>query len=208
MHKYKHSKHKFYSILLLLVLLLAIFRVHGQSVSPLKNGKWIKVAVTQSGFYQINQAWLSKHNIENISPDKICIYTGNMGMLNPVDPYQNGLLKPFPSFYQSGSNGTWNIIFWGEAPHSIRQNVTWQQETNRYADSTFYFIQLDASKTNPIAEIENSISNAPHLPFAWSLKHYEPETYNLIQSGQTWLGDAFYGNSSKILQYSDRKSVV
>ena len=202
MHKYKHSKHKFYSILLLLVLLLAIFRVHGQSVSPLKNGKWIKVAVTQSGFYQINQTWLSKHNIENISPDKICIYTGNMGMLNPVDPYQNGLLKPFPSFYQSGSNGTWNIMFWGEAPHSIRQNVTWQQETNRYADSTFYFIQLDASKTNPIAEIENSISNAPHLPFAWSLKHYEPETYNLIQSGQTWLGDAFYGNSSKILQYS------
>ncbi len=202
MHKYKHSKPKLHSILLLSVLFLFTLHLAGQSISPLKSGKWLKISVTQSGFYQINQAWLRKHNIENINPDKICIYAGNTGMLSPDKSYEEGLLKPIPTYYHTNTKGPWNILFWGDSPHMIHQDETWQQEINLYSDSTFYFIQLDAGKTNPIKEIENSISNVPHLSFAWSLKHYEPETYNLIQSGQTWLGDAFYGNSSKILQYS------
>jgi hypothetical protein len=123
-------------------------------------------------------------------------------MLNPNEPYQNGLLKPIPAYYQGGTTANWSILFWGESPHELRQQETWKQETNLYCDSTYYFVQLDAAKTSPIEEIENNPANGPFLPYAWSLKHYEPETYNLLQSGQSWLGDAFYGNSSKILQYT------
>lgn len=202
MHKYKLSKYQHNRILLLLVLLFASLRSFSQIPAALQQGKWIKLGITQAGFYQINQAWLTKHHIENTSPAKICIYSAQTGMLNPQDSFQNGLLKPVPAYYQKETNSTWNIFFWGESPHTIRQEEFWKQETNLYADSTFYFVQLDATQTNPIEEIENATSNASILPYAWSLKHYEPETYNLNQSGQAWLGDAFYGNSSKILQYT------
>jgi hypothetical protein len=202
MHKYKQAKHNLNSILLLLVFFVFAIQVHGQTSSPLLQGKWIKLAVTQSGFYQINAAWLAKHNIENSGPDKITIYTAHSGMLNPLDSYQTGMLKEIPAYYQSGTNKTWSVLFWGDSPHSIRQKATWEQETNLYSDSTFYFVQIDAPKTNPIKEIENSLVGTPNLPYAWALKHYEPETYNLLQSGQTWLGDAFYGNSTKVIQYT------
>lgn len=202
MLKYKHSIHKLIPFPLLLVLFLFTWKLFGQIDTPLQQGKWIKLAVTQSGFYTINPAWLAKHHIENTQPDKICIYAANKGMLNPNEPYQNGLLKPIPAYYQGGTTANWSILFWGESPHAIRQQETWRQETNLYSDSSYYYVQLDASKTNPIEEIENVPAKGPFLPYAWSLKHYEPDTYNLLQSGQTWLGDAFYGNSSKILQYT------
>ncbi len=202
MLKYKHSIHKLNPFPLLLVLFLFTWNLFGQIDTPLQQGKWIKLAVTQSGFYTINPAWLAKHHIENTQPDKICIYAANKGMLNPNELYQNGLLMPITAYYQGGTTSNWSILFWGESPHALRQQETWKQETNLYSDSTYYFIQLDAAKTNPIEEIDNVPSNVPFLPYAWSLKHYEPETYNLLQSGQTWLGDAFYGNSSKILQYT------
>lgn len=202
MHKFNLAKLTLSSTLLLLVFFVFPLALHGQSSSPLQQGKWIKLAVTQSGFYQINAAWLAKHNIENTGPDKINIYTAHAGILNPAEPYQAGMLKEIPAYYQSGTNKTWSVLFWGESPHALRQKATWEQETNLYSDSTFYFVQIDAPKTNPIKEIENALVGSAFLPFAWALKHYEPETYNLIQSGQTWVGDAFYGNSTKIIQYS------
>ena len=202
MHKYKQAKHQLNSILLLLVFFVFAVQVYAQTSSPLTQGKWIKLAVTQSGFYQINQAWLAKHNIANNGPNKISIYSAHSGMLNPTDSYQNGMLRPIPAYYQSGTNNTWSVLFWGDSPHRLRQKTTWEQETNLYSDSTFYFVQIDAPQTNPIKEIENTLTSASYLPYAWGLKHYEPETYNLIQSGQTWLGDAFYGNSTKIIQYT------
>lgn len=157
--------------------------------------------MTQSGFYHLNQAWLSKHQINTQGPEKICIYGSKSGMLLPSDPLELGFLQSIPVDYQKTSSGAWEILFWGESPHEIRQHGTWEQETNRYSDTTFYFVQVDAALPKPIEEVRPSPASSSFLPYAWTLKHYEPETYNLIQSGQTWLGDAFYGNASKILQY-------
>ncbi len=123
-------------------------------------------------------------------------------MLNASDIENPGTLKAIPAFYQNSKTTNWDILFYGDGPHALKQNSVWEQETNRYADTSFYFIQIDAAKTNPIEEIPNATAKAPYLPFAWSIKHYEPETFNLLQSGRIWLGDAFYGSSNKFLQYS------
>lgn len=176
--------------------------VYGQLDSPLQTGKWIKVGVTQPGFFRLNQSWFNKYQLKITNPESICIYGTQSGMLAPENMDQAGRLKAIPAFYQGNNSNAWEVLFWGDAPHKIEQKTVWKQESNRYSDTTFYFIRIDADKPNRIEEITNSIAQAPYLPFAWSLKHYEPETYNLIQSGQTWLGDAFFGTSSKILQYA------
>jgi hypothetical protein len=183
-------------------LILISIGTYSQNSSPLQQGKWIKVAVTQPGFYHINPAWFAKNKISPPKPESICIYGSQSGMINARDIENPGTLKAIPAFYQNSKSVDWDIMFFGDGPHSLKQNAVWEQETNRYVDTSFYFIQIDAAKTNPIEEILNKTAVTPYVPFAWSLKHYEPETFNLLQSGRIWLGDAFYGSSNKFLQYS------
>ena len=185
------------------VLLVGWIRPIGfsQNLSPLQQGKWIKIAVTQSQFYRINQAWFNKHQIPVEGPDKISIWGSKSGMIDPNEDEKIGLLKPIPTS-KITSNNTWEVLFWGDSPHPIKQVGTWGQQTNLYSDTTFYFVQIDATKPNLIEEISPKASSGTGLSFAYGIKHYEPETYNLLQSGQNWLGDAFYGSGNKFLQYS------
>ncbi|MEN9703550.1 MAG: hypothetical protein RLZZ209_978, partial [Bacteroidota bacterium] len=46
------------------------------------------------------------------------------------------------------------------------------------------------------------------MDYGLSRFHYEPETYNLLQSGREWLGDGFFGNVNRSIQYplSDYKT--
>jgi hypothetical protein len=201
MRKFNPSKIQLNGLLILIGLLVFSLRMFCQTTSPLQQGSWIKIGVTQSGFYHLNQAWFSKHQFNTQASEKICIYGTKSGILQPSDPTEAGFLQAIPIDYQKTVAGSWEILFWGESPHEVRQNGTWEQETNLYSDTTFYFVQLDAPQSKPIEEVSPSSASTSFLPYAWSLKHYEPETYNIIQSGQTWLGDAFYGNASKILQY-------
>ncbi len=190
-------------LLVTLLCFVCIFQTSfGQNTSPLQQGKWIKIAVTQSQFYRINQAWFKKHQISVGSPDKISIWGSKPGMLDPKEEDQAGYLQAIPTASLLSTNNSWDILFWGDSPHSIKQQGTWGQQTNLYSDTTFYFVQIDAAKSNLIEEISPQAASGNTLPFAYGLKHYEPESYNLIQSGQTWLGDAFYGNGNKFLQYS------
>ncbi len=183
-------------------LFTASIGMYGQQDSSLQSGKWIKVGVTQPGFFRLNQSWFNKYQLKINNPESIAIYGTQSGMLAPEATDQAGKLKAIPAFYQDTNSAIWDVLFWGDAPHKIEQKTVWKQESNRYSDTTFYFIRIDADKPNRIEEIPNTTAQTPYVPFAWSLKHYEPETYNLIQSGQTWLGDAFYGTTSKILQYA------
>ncbi|MEY4273703.1 MAG: hypothetical protein RL638_651 [Bacteroidota bacterium] len=202
MHKFNLSKPKWIDLQLLLVLICHIHVLFSQNSSPLSQGKWIKIAVTQSQFYHLNNAWLSKNKINIAGPENLRIYGTPPGMLEPNDIPSTSTLKPVPTFQQGNSSSAWEILFWGDSPHKLTQKGTWTQETHLYSDTTFYYIQVDAQKSQPIEEINPPTGSGKALPFAYGLKHYEPETYNLLQSGQTWLGDAFYGSGIKYLQYA------
>ena len=71
-----------------------------------------------------------------------------------------------------------------------------------YSDSSFYFIRLDDPGAKRIEEVKATPGELKSTDYAWSIFHYEPETYNLIQSGRQWLADAFYGTNNKTVQYS------
>jgi hypothetical protein len=171
------------------VLLLAVSSAYAQN-SVLATGKWIKVGITQSGLYQISPAFLAKYNQKS---SQIGVYGHEIGQL----PQSNGAprpvdLQPIPLLKQGDK-----VVFWGEKfQHS-------------YSDTTFYFIRLDDPAPSLVTNYPatGSASTAA-LDYGLSRFHYEPETYNLLQSGREWLGDGFFGNVNRSIQYplSDYKT--
>ena len=158
------------------------FISHAQN-SVLATGQWLKVGITQAGIYQITPSWLAKVGLKASS---IGVYGHEIGELlqanaaaRPID------LQPIP-FLKQGDN----VVFWGEKfPH-------------HYSDTTFYFIRLDDPSPKAITELPaTGSSSAQALDYGLGRFHYEPETYNLLQSGREWLGDGFFGAVNRSIQY-------
>ena len=165
-----------------LLLLLAAFTGHAQS-SVLASGRWLKVGITQSGFYQITPSWLSKLGQKAI---QIGVYGHEIGELPQANSTSRPTdLQPIP-FLKEGET----IVFYGE------------KFEHHYSDTTFYFIRLDDPAPKAITEISVAAGSAGQtVDYGLSRFHYEPETYNLLQSGREWLGDGFFGNVNRTIQY-------
>lgn len=164
-----------------LSLLLAAFAGRAQN-SVLASGQWLKVGITQSGIYQITPSWLSSLGLKASS---IGVYGHEIGELpqaisatRPID------LQPIP-FLKQGDK----ILFYGE------------KFNHHYSDTTFYFIRLDDPAPKTMTDLPSVTTSSPALDFGYSRFHYEPETYNLLQSGREWLGDGFFGNVNRTIQY-------
>jgi hypothetical protein len=150
--------------------------------SVLSSGQWLKVGITQTGIYQITPSWLSSYGLKASS---IGVYGHEIGELpqensadRPID------LQPIP-FLKQGDK----ILFYGEKfPH-------------HYSDTTFYFIRLYDPAPKAITDLPTATASATALDYGYSRFHYEPETYNLLQSGREWLGDGFFGNVNRTIQY-------
>lgn len=186
--------------------------LHAQGL--LKQGTWFSFAIPKSGFYRIDLAWLNKHQITG-DPRKFGLYTSPAGMLSqdPAKAPAQSLL-PVPIAIEGEANGQWDaadqLIFWGDSPHGLQfdaKSASWNQETHAYTDSSYYFLRIDDPSPARILTISPAKGNGSPLNFAQTLSRYDPEKYNLIQSGRTWLGDAFYGTGNLALQY-DLKDVV
>jgi hypothetical protein len=161
---------------------LAAFTGHAQS-SVLASGRWLKVGITQSGIYQITPSWLSKLNQK---ATQIGVYGHEIGELPQANSTSRPIdLQPIP-FLKEGET----IVFYGE------------KLPNHYSDTTFYFIRLDDPAPKAITEISVAAGSAGQtVDYGLSRFHYEPETYNLLQSGREWLGDGFFGNVNRTIQY-------
>jgi len=171
------------------LLLLAAFAGRAQN-SRLSSGKWVKVGITQSGIYQITPSFLAKYNQKS---SQIGVYGHEIGELPQANSAARPIeLQPIP-FLKQGET----VVFYGE------------KFEHHYSDTTFYFIRLD----DPAPQLITEMAIAPTSPtveldYAISKFHYEPETYNLLQSGREWLGDGFFGNVNRNILYpiSDYKT--
>lgn len=164
-----------------LFLLLAAFAGRAQN-SVLASGQWLKVGITQSGIYQITPTWLSSLGLKASS---IGVYGHEIGELPQANSATRPIdLQPIP-FLKQGDK----ILFYGE------------KFTHHYSDTAFYFIRLDDPTPKAITDFPSVTASTTALDYGYSRFHYEPETYNLLQSGREWLGDGFFGNVNRTIQY-------
>ena len=150
--------------------------------SVLASGQWLKVGITQSGIYQITPSWLSSLGLKSNS---IGVYGHEIGEL----PQANSATRPIDlqaiPFLKQGDK----ILFYGE------------KFIHHYSDTTFYFIRLDDPAPKAMTDLPSVTASTTALDYGYSRFHYEPEMYNLLQSGREWLGDGFFGNVNRTIQY-------
>jgi hypothetical protein len=191
---------------------------YSQESSVLSTGLWYKLAVTQTGVYQINYDMLRKMGVDvaTISPDRIQIYDNGGRMLpqanhlpRPVDLVQNAIAV---KGQEDGKFDPGDLIyFYAEGPHVIQYdsiNSNLFHQVNIYSDTTYYFLTFGESQGLRI-KTQASLGVAPTTPVSQFDDYWfhEQEITNLLRSGRDWWGE-YLGTASGVTVQAPLPGIV
>src|SRR6056297_1457767 len=166
--------------------------------SVLRNGKWSKIRIKETGIYKITYNQLSELGIEN--PAKLKIYGNSQGMLplsNTEEPRDDLVLNAI--YFEKGSDGIFNqgdyILFYAEGPDQWVYNESddfYSCIKHIYSDYNYFFITSNNDANNEIIIVNNPSEPPGEIVTSFTdYLHYENESKNLIESGQLWVGETF-----------------
>lgn len=201
---------------ILVAFLLWSFGLFGQK-SVLSEGQWIKISVSKSGIYKIDQAFLKKNvgNHKTIDPQKIRIFTGNISALpqaNSTERIMDLIQIPVKcNDTDRRLDASDEILFYGESPHEEYYDTLSNKikhKLNPYSNENFYFINFN--KEDAIKLETSSASSSINTPISKLTFHnyVEKESKNLLASGRQWFGDFFYNSQSYELDTPDAESDI
>src|SRR5919199_6464895 len=166
-----HSKHKPVTFqrtidLRWLVLLacseLAMIHTSLKAQSVLKEGIWVKIGITASGIYRLDQAQLVRINpaFATANPRQLRLY-GNGGAVlpqlnaaaRPIDLTENAVqvVGEADGRFDAGDA----LLFFGQSPHVTRYDSVSRRfvhQINPYTDTTYYFLTISVSPGLRIAD--------------------------------------------------------
>jgi hypothetical protein len=171
------------------------------SHSVLATGTWYKLAVTNTGIYKIDHAFLTSMGIDpsSINPNQIRIFGNGCTQLpyTNITPRKDDLMEN--SIYVAGSaDGVFNtddyILFYGTETSKINYNTAtkkFSHQKNLYSDTTFYFLNINQATGLRITDHPVYGSFDTVLTSYTHFAYYEKDLYNLIKSGREWYGDEY-----------------
>ena len=143
---------------LFIIHYLSLISHSAQAQSALQRGIWVKIGVTQSGVYRLDQLTLVRLNpaFATADPRRIQFY-GNGGSAlpqpnatpRPVDLTENAIqvMGEADGRFDAGDA----LLFFGQSPHVVRYDSIARRFThqiNPYADTTFYFVTIGSNFTS------------------------------------------------------------
>lgn len=171
--------------------------------SVLKKGEFHKVAIASSGIYKLDAKFFSDLGLDitEIDPTHINVYGNPGGMLpqaNNAIRYDD-LLKHNIWIKNTEEKKVFNqndyILFYAEGPDKDiydEINEMYLKETNLYADTNFYFIEIAGKKTIEIPTLNTLTTDTLRAIHNFTYSYYrEKEAFNLLSSGRDWYGDKF-----------------
>lgn len=158
--------------------------------SVLANGRWAKISVPSSGFYQLTDAVIRKAGFRNMSKVKIYGYGGNIIPESLSDAYlrETDDLKEVPSAMVNGRR-----LFYGKGPVSWATATTETRTRNPYSNYGYYFITESDEDANMVSEEE--LRAAHSTPESYHSLH-EIDNYAWYEGGRN-LVDGTYIKESK-----------
>ena len=189
-----------------LLMIIPALRLTAQN-SVLSSGNWSKLAVEQTGIYQITYDDLMSFGIDpgQVNPKHIRIYGNGGGMLPEdndafrYDDLQENAIFVFGEEDNSFDPGDY-ILFYGEAPDVWNLNDEtgyFEQEANLYSESTYYFLNTDLGEGKRIVTLAEPPGEPTHILTTYNnYSAHQLELENLIHSGKTWYGEKFGDISS------------
>ena len=170
----------------------------GQSV--LSEGKFLKIAVKESGVHCISYESLKAWGLE---PANVAILGYGGAMLSEDFTKERWDDLPALAFYMhKGDDGIFNsgdyILFYAQGPVSweLNDKGEWRHVKNPYSNEGYYFVtdQLDLQKLIQTSNEQYNTTSVIDVDWYTSLNVHEKERYNLIDlNGQSGGGREFYG---------------
>ncbi len=170
--------------------------------SVLQTGYWYRVAVSETGIYKLDKAYLEACgvDVDNIDPMSIHVFgnaDGRLPELNSAprtdDLAQNAIR------YVGLADGSFDeedyILFHGWSPHRWYPGIIsgFTQDRNIYSDKAFYFINVDPSRAPLIMQTLPDPAGSANISVN-SYSYYdvhEEDIQNLVKGGQRWYGELF-----------------
>ncbi|MGB8359213.1 MAG: type IX secretion system sortase PorU [Bacteroidales bacterium] len=190
-----------------LAMLPAIFAA-GQGYvhsSVLKQGNWIRLAVTEPGIFRIDYSQIRDMGFTDLSA--VTLYGNNTGQLSF---YNDGSapddLRKIAFKTETGSDGIFNegdyLLFYAEGTHRWiydKNTERYKYKRHYYSDTAWYFItsmpgdaSLITGEQTP-SEPYNQVSSSGDV--RW---RHEEELINLISSGREWYQQIVPGTENNI----------
>ena len=198
---------KFFTIILALITLSAYAKYNFAEESVLKEGKWIKISVAETGIHKITYQQLKDMGISNPANVHIHGYGGAMldeNFASGLEFYKDDLPEN-AIYFHTGTDGVFNendyILFYAQGPVSLKYNETkeiFEHTVNPYSNYGYYFITENDEPQKVIPEAEYDLPPI-HIELNETLNYYyiDKEEENLIQSGRMWVGDKFNSKNTK-----------
>ena len=192
---------KLFTIILALITLSAFAKVEYAEHSILKEGKWIKIAVKETGIHKITYQQLKDMGITNPANVHIHGYGGAIleeNFASGLEFYKDDLPEN-AIYFHKGADSIFNendyILFYAQGPVSVKYNESkekYEHTVNPYSNFGYYFITENSTPQKNITNIEYDLPPIP-ITVEQTLNYYyvEKEEFNLINSGRMWIGDKF-----------------
>ncbi len=198
------------------IFFLSLFAVHHTTLaqSVLKTGLWVKIGVTQSGVYRLNQSQLAQLNpaFATADPRRLRLY-GNGGA---ALPQPNASTRPADltenAIQISGeTDGRFDagdaILFFGQGPTVVRYDSTARRFThqiNPYSDTTFYFLTI--SNANGLRMTDRPAGSLSAVPTVTTFDDYQFHEQDLlkvqaVRSGREWLGEYMSADTTQTFSF-------
>jgi hypothetical protein len=175
------------------------------SDSPLLQGDWYRMEVTETGLYRIDQSFLTKAGISlsaigNINSIRIF---GNDGQELPEDltaARPDGNVEIPRLVVDKNGNGVLDaddfILFYGKSPRGWTYSPTdktFNHYLNHYTESNVYFLTYGGSgRGKNMDSIASTNSTGGYKPADAQGKIFvEDEKVNFVKSGREWVGESF-----------------
>lgn len=188
-----------------LTVALSVGKAHAQYAqhSLLSEGTWLKVEIGESGVYKISGDMLPA--LTNSPTAHIAAYGHRGGELNSLNGDQriDDLEEMAIEVVDADNNGTFGggdyILLYATGPDKWEYNTSFERfthYTHPYSKSNFVYITAQNGPRKRLAmseALENSTTEVTSCHF---LSVYEHDLVNTHHSGQKWVGERMFGNSS------------
>ncbi|MEQ9187237.1 MAG: type IX secretion system sortase PorU [Cryomorphaceae bacterium] len=169
-----------------------------KSNSILASGDWIKLATPADGMYKLSFADLKVFwpQLSSFPSSLIRLYGTPSGMLNMKNSAERpDDLEPISIKVEDGGDGSFGngdfFIFYGTDQLTWKlTNDKYTHEQNPFADSNYYFLNLEGvgQGSRVAIEAETGAVNFQSSTYDF-LDHHEVDLSNLIKSGRVWYGE-------------------
>ncbi|NQV53313.1 MAG: type IX secretion system sortase PorU [Flavobacteriales bacterium] len=169
-----------------------------EATSVLASGDWVKVATSSDGVYQLTYKDLQGYwsNLSPFPSSLLRLYGTAAGMLKMKNSAERpDDLEPISIRVEDGGDGTFgagDYFLFAGADQVVWElkNDRFRHELNPFADSVYYFINLEgvgqSSRITTITESAAAIVQTSSYDF---VDFHEEDISNLIKSGRVWYGE-------------------